>query len=250
MTESKRNYSPPNDLLKDRVILVTGAGDGIGRAVSKALAAHGATLVLLGKTIKKLESVYDEIIDAGGPKPGIYPMDLMGARYKDYEDLIGVLDKEYGRLDGLLHNAGILGERAPIEHHEVHIWQQVLQVNLTAPFMLSKACLELLYKSKDASVVFVSSGVARNPHAYWGAYSVSKAGIENLSKMLAEETEFRKTLRVNCINPGPVRTEMRRLAFPAEDREKVATPESILGTYLYLLGPDSQGVTGQLFDAQ
>ena len=250
MTESKRNYSPAKDLLKDRVILVTGAGDGIGRAVSKALAAHGATLVLLGKTIKKLESVYDEIMAAGGPKPGIYPMDLMGARYKDYEDLVGALDKEYGRLDGLLHNAGILGERAPIEHHEVHIWHQVLQVNLTAPFMLSKACLELLYKSKDASVVFISSGVARNPRAYWGAYSISKAGIENLSKMLAEETEFRKTLRVNCINPGPVRTEMRRLAFPAEDREKIATPESILGTYLYLLGPDSQGVTGQIFDAQ
>ncbi|MGE5626175.1 MAG: YciK family oxidoreductase [Bacillota bacterium] len=250
MAESKRDYQAPKDLLKNRVILVTGTGDGIGRALSKSLAGHGATVVLLGKTIKKLESVYDEIVATGAPKPGIYPMDLMGAKYKDYEDLVSVLDKEYGRLDGLVHNAGILGERAPIEHHEVHVWQQVLQVNLTAPFALTKACLELLYKSKDASVVFISSGVARNPRAYWGAYSVSKAGIENLSKMLAEETEFRKTLRVNCINPGPVRTEMRRLAFPAEDREKIATPEQILGTYLYLLGPDSQGVTGQLFDAQ
>ena len=249
MAESKRDYAPSQDLLKDRVILVTGAGDGIGRAVSKDLAAHGATLVLLGKTIKKLEAVYDEIVAAGHPKPGIYPMDLMGARYKDYEDLVGALDKEYGRLDGLLHNAGILGERAPIEHHEVHVWQQVLQVNLTAPFMLTKACLELLYKSKDASVVFVSSGVASKPRAYWGAYSVSKAGIENLSKMLSEETEFRKTLRVNCINPGPVRTEMRRKAFPAEDRDQLTTPEQILGTYLYLLGPASQGVTGQMFDA-
>jgi len=250
MTQSKRDYAPAKDLLKDRAILVTGAGDGIGRAVSKSLAAHGATVVLLGKTVKKLEGVYDEILSAGGPKPAIYPMDLMGARYKDHENLVGALDKEYGRLDGLLHNAGILGERAPIEHHEVHIWQQVLQVNLTAPFMLTRACLELLYKSKDASVVFTSSGVGRKARAYWGSYSVSKYGIEALSATLADETEFRKTLRVNSLNPGPVRTEMRRMAFPAEDRDALATPESIVGTYLYLLGPESKGITGQQFDAQ
>lgn len=250
MAENKRDYHPPNDLLKNRVILVTGAGDGIGRAVAKAAAAHGGTVVLLGKTIKKLEHVYDEIMAAGGPKPGIYPMDLMGAKYKDYEDMVGILDKEYGKLDGIVHNAGILGERSPIEHHEIHIWQQVLQVNLTAAFMLSKACLELLYKSPDASVVFVSSGVGRKARAYWGAYAVSKAGIEALSATLADETEFRKTLRVNSLNPGPVRTEMRRKAFPAEDREKLLTPEQITGTYLYLLGPDSKGVTGQQFDAQ
>jgi len=250
MAENKRDYHPPRDLLKDRVILVTGAGDGIGRAVSVSLGAHGATVVLLGKTVKKLEATYDELVAGGAPRPAIFPMDLMGAKYKDYEDLVAALDKEYGKLDGLLHNAGILGERAPIEHHEVHIWQQVLQVNLTAPFMLSKACLELLYRSSDASVVFTSSGVGRKARAYWGAYSVSKAGIEALSATLADETEFRKTLRVNSINPGPVRTEMRRLAFPAEDRDKLATPESIVGTYLYLLGPESEGITGQQFDAQ
>ncbi|HEY4127552.1 MAG TPA: YciK family oxidoreductase [Gammaproteobacteria bacterium] len=249
MAESKRDYSPVKDLLKDRVILVTGAGDGIGRAVSIALGTHGATVVLLGKTVKKLEATYDALVAAGAPKPAIFPMDIMGAKYKDYEDLVGAMDKEYGRLDGLLHNAGILGERAPIEHHEVHVWQQVLQVNLTAPFMLSKACLELLYKSPDASVLFTSSGVGRKARAYWGAYAVSKAGLEALSTILADETEFRKTLRVNSINPGPVKTEMRRLAFPAEDREKLATPESIVGTYLYLLGPESKGVTGQQFDA-
>ena len=249
MAESKRDYAPPKDLLNGRVILVTGAGDGIGRAVSVALGAHGATVVLLGKTVKKLEATYDAVVATGALTPAIYPMDLMGAKYKDYEDLVGSLEKEYGKLDGLLHNAGILGERAPIEHHEIHVWQQVMQVNLTAAFMLSKACLELLYKSWDASVVFTSSGVGRKPRAYWGAYSVSKAGIEALSATLADETEFRKTLRVNTINPGPVKTEMRRLAFPAEDRNKLATPESIVGTYLYLLGPDSLGVTGQQFDA-
>lgn len=250
MKRCMRDYAPSKDLLKDRVILVTGAGDGIGRAASKGLAAHGATVVLLGKTIPKLEKVYDEILAAGGPKPAIYPMDLMGAKYKDYEDLVGALDKEYGRLDGLLHNAGILGELNPIEHQEIHIWQQVLQVNLTAPFMLTKACLELLYKSQDASVVFISSGVGRKAKAYWGAYSVSKYGIEALSKTLAEETEFRKTLRVNTLNPGPVRTEMRRKAYPAEDPNQLLIPEEILGTYLYLLGPDSKGETGQQFDAQ
>ncbi|MGH8282764.1 MAG: YciK family oxidoreductase [Gammaproteobacteria bacterium] len=244
------NYAPPKDLLKERVILVTGAGDGIGRAVAKGLAAHDATVILLGKTIKKLEKVYDEIMQAGGPLPGIYPMDLMGAKYKDHEDLAGVLDKEYGRLDGLLHNAGILGERAPIEHHEVNIWQQVLQVNLTAPFVLTKACLPLLYKSHDASVVYTGSSVGRKPRAYWAAYAVSKAGIEALSAMLADETEFRGTLRVNSINPGAVRTEMRRTAFPAEDRSKLLTSEQLLPTYFYLFGPDSRGITGQQFEAQ
>lgn len=250
MAKCPADYAPPKDLLKDRVILVTGAGDGIGRAVSKGLAVHGATVVLLGKTIKKLEAVYDEIMQAGGPLPGIYPMDLMGAKYKDYEDMVAILDQEYGRLDGLLHNAGILGERAPIEHHEIHIWQQVLQVNLSAPFALTKACLEILYKSPDASVVFTGSTVGRKPRAYWGAYSVSKAGIEALSAILADETEFRGTLRVNSLNPGSVRTEMRRMAFPAEDRSKLPAPEQILPAYLYLLGPDSKGITGQQFDAQ
>ncbi len=249
MAHCPTDYAPPQELLKDRIILVTGAGDGIGRAVSKGLAAHGATVVLLGKTIKKLETVYDEIMRAGGPQPGIYPMDLMGAAYKDYEDLVGVLDKAYGRLDGLLHNAGILGERAPIEHHEVHIWQQVLQVNLTAPFTLTKACLEILYKSPDASVVFTGSSVGRKPRAYWGAYAVSKAGIEALSALLSDESEFRGTLRVNSVDPGAVRTEMRRLAFPAEDRELLTRPEQIIPTYLYLLGPDSKGMTGDKFDA-
>ncbi|MHB8425910.1 MAG: YciK family oxidoreductase [Gammaproteobacteria bacterium] len=250
MARCPGDYTPAKDLLKDRVILVTGAGAGIGRAVAKGLGAHGATVILLGKTTRKLESVYDEIVAAGGPRPGIYPMDLMGAEYTDYEEMVGALDKEYNRLDGLLHNAGILGERAPIEHHEIHIWQQVLQVNLTAPFLLTKACLELLYKSPDASVVFTASGVGRKARAYWGAYAVSKYGIEALSLMLADETEFRGTLRANSLNPGAVRTAMRRQAFPAEDLRTLKTPEDILPAYLYLLGPDSKGITGQQFDAQ
>lgn len=250
MTAIPKHYAPAENLLTDRVILVTGAGDGIGRAVSIGLAKFGATVILLGRTVRKLESVYDEIIAAKGPTPGIYPMDLMGAQYKDYEDLVGIVDKEYGKLDGLLHNAAILGERAPIEHHDVHVWKQVMQVNLNAPFALTKACLEILYKSPDASVVFTSSGVGRKPHAYWGAYAVSKAGIENLSAMLADETEHRGTLRVNSLNPGAVRTSMRRAAFPAEDVKLLKTPEEILPAYLYLLGPDSKRITGEQFDVQ
>ena len=248
MTRIPADYVAAPAVLKERVIVVTGASDGIGHAVSRGLAAHGATVVLLGKTIKKLESVYDEIMQAGGPMPGIYPMDLRGATYKDHEDLAAVLAREYGRLDGLLHNAGMLGERAPIEHHEIQIWQQVMQVNLTAPFLLTKACLPLLYKSADASVVFTASSVGRKPRAYWAAYAVSKAGLEALSTMLADETEFRGTLRVNSFNPGAVRTEMRRLAFPAEDRGQLPAPEQLLPAYLYLLGPDSRGITGRQFE--
>ena len=248
MNYCPQGYSPPKNLLQQRVILVTGAGDGIGRAAAIGLAAHGATVVLLGKTIKKLETVYDQIMQAGGPMPGIYPMDLMGATLKDHEEMVAALDKEYGKLDGLLHNAGILGERAPIEHHEVHVWRQVLQVNLTAPFVLTRACLEILYKSPDASVVFTGSTVGRKPRAYWGAYAVSKAGIEALSLILADEMEFRGNMRVNSVNPGAVRTEMRRLAYPAEDRSQLLAPEQVLPTYLYLSGPDSKGVSGKQFD--
>lgn len=250
MASIPRGYAPAPDLLKERVILVTGAGDGIGRAVACGLAAHGATVILLGRTVKKLEAVYDVIVAAGGPKPAIYPMDLLGAAYPDHETLAEAVDKEYGRLDGLLHNAGILGERAPIEHHDVRLWQQVLQVNLTAAFMLTKACLPLLYKSADASIVFTASGVGRKPRAYWGAYAVSKAAVEALSAMLADETEFRDTLRVNSLNPGAVRTDMRRQAFPAEDRGALPQAEQIVPAYLYLFGPDSKGITGRQFDAQ
>jgi NAD(P)-dependent dehydrogenase (short-subunit alcohol dehydrogenase family) len=250
MLHHLRDYQPRPDLLKDRVILITGAGGGIGRAVAVAFARHGATVILLGRTIAKLEKTYDEIIAAKAPTPAIYPLDLEGARYSDYEDMIERIDTEYGRLDGLLHNAGILGERAPIEHFEIHVWQRTLHINLTAEFMLTKACLELLYKSDDASVVFTSSGVGRKARAYWGAYAVSKFGTEALMQILADETEHRGTLRVNSINPGATRTNMRLQAYPAEDRDKLPEPKDIVAPYLYLLGPDSKGVTGQALDCQ
>lgn len=245
-----KDYRPVPDLLQDRVILVTGAGDGIGRAAAIAFAKHQATVLLLGRTVSKLESVYDEIVEAGHPQPAIAPMNLAKAGGPDYSQLVERIDSEFGRLDGLLHNAGILGQLTPIEHHDIATWTEVLHVNLTAPFVLSKMLLPVLKKSPDASVIFTSSGVGRKGRAYWGAYAVSKFGIEGLSQVLADETEEAGTIRVNCINPGRTRTAMRRAAYPGEDPTTLPAAEDILSAYLYLMGPDSRGITGESLDAQ
>lgn len=245
-----RDYEPSKDLLQDRVILVTGAGTGIGKAAAIEFARHGATVLLLGRTISKLETVYDEIVTAGFAQPSIAPMNLAKAHGPDYSHLVEQIDNEHGRLDGLLHNAGILGKLAPIEHHDVGLWTEVMHVNLTAPFVMTKMLLPSLKKSADASVVFTSSGVGRQGRAYWGAYAVSKFGTEGLAQVLADETEAGGTLRVNCINPGRTRTSMRAAAYPGEDPSTLATPDEIMDAYLYLMGPDSQGITGETFDAQ
>ncbi len=243
------DYKPHDSLLQDKIILVTGAGSGIGRAAAKAFAEYGATVVLLGRTTKKLESVYDEIEQAGLPQPAIYPMNLEGASPKDYEDLAEILEKEFNHLDGLLHNASLLGLLTPIAQYDVNLWHQVMQVNLNAPFMLTQACLPLLKQSKSASIVFTSSSVGRKGRAYWGAYSVSKFGNEGLMQVLADELEHTH-IRVNSIDPGKVRTAMRAAAYPAEDPNTLKTPEEIMSVYLYLFGEDSKGITGQAFSAQ
>lgn len=243
-------YDAAPDLLADRIIMVTGAGAGIGRALAKEAAARGATVILLGRTQSRLESVYDEICAAGGATPAIFPLNLERAVGDDYDRLSGAIESQWGRLDGLVHNAGILGARTPIEHHDVGDWQRVLHVNLTAPFILCRCLLPLLLKSRDASIVFTSSGVGRGGKAYWGAYAVSKFGIEGLNQVLADELENKPNIRVNAVNPGATRTSMRAAAYPGEDPARLKTPEEILGVYLYLLGPGSRGVTGQSFDAQ
>lgn len=245
-----KDYQPAADLLKNRVILITGIGEGIGRAAARRLADYGATVILLGRTIRKLEQVYDEIEQAGGPKPAIYPMNLEGATPKDYVDLTRVLDAEFGRLDGLLHNAALFAGLTPIANYDIELWYRILQVNLNAPFMLTQAVLELLNRSTDASVVFTTDRVGEEGRAYWGAYAVAKGGAQTLMKLLSSELETNTAIRVNSIDPGQVRSELTLRAYPGRDPAEWADPEDIMAAYLYLLGPDSKGVTGQTFRAQ
>ena len=244
------DYQAPADLLKDRIILVTGAGDGIGRAAALAFAAHGATVLLLGRTAKKLEAVYDQIEAAGQPTAAIIPLDLESATPEDMEQLRATIDAEFGRLDGILHNAGLLGQRTPLANYDPNTWLQVLQVNLNAPFLLTQALIPLLELSSDASVVFTTSSVGRTGRAYWGAYAVSKFATEGMMQTWADELEGVSTTRINCINPGGTRTRMRAQAYPGENPQERPAPEEIMATYLFLMGPQSQGVTGQSLNAQ
>lgn len=244
------DYQPAPDLLRSRVILVTGAGDGIGAAAAKSFAAHGATVILLGRGIRKLEKVYDGIEAAGGPQPAIYPMNLEGAAPKDYEDLAQRIGDEFGRLDGLLHNAALLGTLTPLAQYNLDQWSKVMQVNLNAPFLLTRATLDLLKQSPDASVLFTTDAVGRRGRAYWGAYAISKAANENMMEIWAAELEANTSVRLNSLDPGPVRTSMRARAYPGEDPATHPEPARIMDAYLYLIGPDSKGITGQRFVAQ
>lgn len=245
-----REYQPAPDSHAGRVIVVTGASDGIGRALALALAQQGATVGLLGRTQRKLERTYDEIVKSGGPKPALLPFNLETAGAAEYDALQEAIEREFGRLDGLAHVAGILGTRSPIDHFDVPTWCKVLHVNLTAAFILTQSLLPLLRRSDDASIVFTSSSVARRGQAYWGAYAVSKFGVEGLMQVLSHEMAETTRIRVNSVNPGPVRTSMRRQAFPGEPPERNPEPAAVLAPFLYLLGPASKGINGQAFDCQ
>ena len=245
-----KTYTYPQDLLRDRIILITGASDGIGRALAIHAAELGAKVILHGRNIKKLENVHDHIEGLeNAPQPSIAVMDLATATSESYRSLADGLEEEFGRLDGLVHNAGILGDRFSIEQYDAVKWQQVMHVNVTAVFALTQVCIPLLQKSDDASVIYTSSGVGQQGRAFWGAYSVSKFATEGLSQVLADEHRH-GSLRSNCVNPGATRTKMRLEAYPAEDRDALKRPEEILSTYVYLLGSDSKGVTGQSINAQ
>lgn len=228
--------------------MVTGATAGIGRAVARELVRAGATVILHGRKEKELEALYDELKGIG-PEPSVAQMDLERAQGPQYQTLLSEIESRYGRLDGLLHNAAMLGDRSPIEHYDIGVWQRVLLVGLTAPFILTRCLLPLLRNSPDASVLFTTSSVGQRGRAYWGAYSVAKAGTENLAEVLADELE-NTPIRVNAINPGRTRTRMRARAFPAENPASVPTPESHTPAYLYLLGGASRSVRGQRFEAQ
>lgn len=241
--------------MRGRVVMVTGAGDGIGKAVSLALARAGAQVILLGRTVRKLEAVHAEIANLsktgpGAPEASIVPLDLERALAADYEAVAAAVEQRYGRLDGLLHNAAILGTLTPIEQYDVPTFMRVMHVNLTAAFVLTRQLLPLLRSSKDGAVLFTSSGVGNRGRAYWGAYAISKFAVEGMAQVLSQELENTSTVRVNVIDPGRVRTTMRRQAYPSEAAESLPTPESLTAPYLALLGPASRGITGNRFEAQ
>ncbi|MDX1299462.1 MAG: YciK family oxidoreductase [Pseudomonas sp.] len=244
------DYSARPDLLKGRVILVTGAGRGIGATAAKSFAAHGATVLLLGKTEENLSQVYDAIEAAGHPQAAVIPFNLETALPHQYDELAAMIESEFSKLDGLLHNASIIGPRTPLEQLSGDNFMRVMQINVNAMFMLTSTLLPLLKLSEDASVAFTSSSVGRKGRAYWGAYAVSKFATEGLMQVLADEVDGISNVRANSINPGATRTDMRAQAYPGEDPANNPLPEAIMPVYLYLMGPDSTGVNGQAFDAQ
>ena len=230
--------------LKDKVILVTGANRGFGLAITMDLSKAGATVIMLGRDLGSLEYAYDAVVNAGYKEPILYPLDLEGATPENYQELQDNVLEKFDKLDGLIHNAAILGVQMPIEQYDIKLWYSTLQINLSAPFMLTQFLIPALVKSEDARILFLSSSVGREARAYWGAYSVSKFGIEGFAKTLSEELE-KTNITVNTVNPGKLRTEMRRAAYPAEDSSTVPTPEEKSAAIVYLLSSLSPKMNGK-----
>ena len=245
-----RHYAPAANLLADRVILVTGASGSIGGALARACAQLGARVILSGRSVKKLEKLYDTILADDSPRPSIAPIDFEKADAVAYDTLADAIGSEFGRLDGLAHVGAILGDRSPVAHYDVPTWLKVMHVNVNAPFILTRTLLPLLGKSADPSIVFTTSGVSIKGRAYWGAYAASKFANEGMMQVLADELATESPIRSNSVNPGAVRSPMRAKFYPGEDVAKLTPPEAVLAPFLYLLGPDSRGVTGCRFDAQ
>lgn len=250
MTQDFTQYQAPDNLLQDRVILVTGAGDGIGKAAALSFARLGATVVLLGRTVEKLEQVYDQIESEGGKQPAIVPLNLESASHIEYQQIAETIETEFGRLDGLLLNAAILGDVRPLEYYPMDLFEKVMQVNVNAQFMLVRTLMPMLRLSEGGSIIMTTSSVGRKGRANWGAYAISKFAIEGMMQTLADELRDTSNIRVNCINPGATRTRMRASAYPAEEPASVCPPEAIMPLYNYLMGRESAGVTGQSLDAQ
>lgn len=242
------NFLPAENALANKIILITGAGDGIGRIAAKTFAARGATVILVGRTLAKLEYVYDEIEAAGHPQPAIFAINFAEAKELQFTEMCDAIHQEFPHIDGILHNAADLGQSTPLSNYAADVWTRCLQVNVTAPFLLTKALMPLLLNAENASILFTGSSVGYQGRAYWGAYAASKAAAENLMQTLADELEETTRIRVNSINPGATRTKMRAAAYPGEDPTTVKTAEDLMRDYLYLLGDDSVGVTGKQFE--
>ena len=239
-----KNYKVKQGELSGKVILVTGANKGFGLAISMDLAKAGATVIMLGRDLSSLEYAYDAVVDAGYKEPILYPLDLEGASPENYQELQDNILEKFNRLDGLIHNAAILGTQMPIDQYDIKLWYSTLQINLSAPFMLTQFLIPALKKSDDARILFLSSSVGRKARAYWGAYSVSKFGLEGLAMTLSEELEKTK-IKVNTINPGKMRTEMRRAAYPAEDASTLPKPEEKSSVIVYLLSKEAEKINGE-----
>jgi len=245
-----QDYQPRPDLLADRIVLVTGAAEGVGHAVARGCADHGATVILSGFEEQRLETVYDEIESSGGPQPASLPLDLEKADEQLYLGVASTIGDEFGRIDGLVHCATFAPFLSRIDDYDAREWERVIRINLTAPFLLTQACMPLLRAARDASVIFTSDRVGRQGFAYWGAYAAAKFGVEGLMQTLAEETRDSSSIRVNSLDPGIVRTAQRRQLYPGEDPTTLPTPESVVPAYLWLLGADSCGTTGEALNAQ
>ena len=245
-----KNYLPRPDLLAGRVILVTGASSGLGRAASLAYARHGATVALLARNADKLEAVYDEIVAAGSPEPAMFPYDLAAADDRSLETLAGTIAHHLKRLDGVLHSAHQFYSLTPLELQTLEQWQSLMRVNLIAPFALTRACLPMLKQAPDASVVFTGETHGHHPSAFWGGYAVAKSGLETLTRVWADELSSVESLRVNTLIPGQVATTLRSRTHPGLAPETVPTIDSLMPWYLYLMGEDSRSVRGQIIECQ
>jgi NAD(P)-dependent dehydrogenase (short-subunit alcohol dehydrogenase family) len=243
-------YSPSGDFLKDRVILVTGAGQGLGRQAALAYAQHGAVVILHGRKVAKLEKVYDEIEALGKECAVIYPLDLEKLTEEDCSVLASAIAQQFGRLDGILHNAAFLYGPSPLTLQTVDQWQALLKINLIAPFAITKACLSLLKAAPDASVIMTASTQGHNPTAYWGGFSVAKAGLEALVKIQADEWNELPGLRINGLIPGIVNTPQRAKTHPGEVKKTLPQPEDLMPAYLFLMGPDSKRINGEIIACQ
>lgn len=245
MSDFPADYAPAAGALAGRVVLVTGAGGGLGRAVALACAAHGATVVLAGRTVAKLEATYDALRAAGGPDGAIYPINFTGASWSDYEQFAATLEREFGRLDGLVHCAAHFKGYAPLADTDPRDWMEALQVNVTAAFALTRHCLPLLEKAGAASVVLLSDACGRRGRAYSGAYGVSKFALEGLMQIWAQELESGGRVRINTLDPGPLDTALRRRGYA--DSSGARDPGGAARAVLWLLGPDSGAVSGRAF---